>query len=106
MNVAWVDDQSAYVGLYKRDQVAVALSTLSQSDTYKVTTYKKRQAFLEGVRAINKSPVARKRKSLESMNAAIKKRRTNSFGELVCYLIIMSMAFIFLINYFLCNDFV
>lgn len=107
MNVAWIDDQSAYVGLFKRDQVAIALSTLSQSDTYKVMTYKKRQTFLEGVCAINKSPVVRKRKSMESMNSAVKKRRTNSFGELVYYFIIVLMFFLLflLICSFLYNEF-
>lgn len=49
IRVAWIDDYSAYVGLQKEGQTAVALRTLSQSDTYKVTSYASRQAQLEGV---------------------------------------------------------
>ncbi|KAJ8923107.1 hypothetical protein NQ315_001660 [Exocentrus adspersus] len=74
--VSWLDDTSAYVGLYKRDQAAIALSTLSQSDTYSIMTFARRQALLMGTQTPFASPI-KKRKSVEGQPAA-KRRKTNS----------------------------
>jgi len=80
--VAWIDDRSAYVGLQRRDQTALALSTLSQSDTYTVTPYAKRQAQLAGHNLLT-SPLVlpRRKRSVDGLSTITKKRRTNSFGE-------------------------
>ncbi|XP_066249816.1 poly(A)-specific ribonuclease PARN-like [Euwallacea similis] len=76
--VAWLTDSSAYVGLFKRDQAAVALKTLSQSDTYSIMTYAKRQALLTGQRAILPSPV--KRRVSNEGPPQTKRRKTDSFN--------------------------
>lgn len=79
MHIGWINGTSAYVGLYKREQAAVALSTLSQSDRYTITTYARKQAQLAGLKTVAMSP--RPRKSSENMPQPCKKRRTGSFGE-------------------------
>ncbi|GJQ72312.1 hypothetical protein Trydic_g3401 [Trypoxylus dichotomus] len=63
VHIAWINDTSAYIGLINKQQAAVALSTLSQSDTYTITTYAKRQAQLAGLPSITRSPIIRKRSS-------------------------------------------
>lgn len=82
VQIGWLDNTSAYVGLLKRDNTAVAYSTLSQSDTYTILSYARRQAQLQGLsHGVNKSPTPRMNKrSLESNQPCGKKRRTNSFG--------------------------
>ncbi|RZB38999.1 poly(A)-specific ribonuclease PARN [Asbolus verrucosus] len=60
--VAWINETSAYVGLYKREQAAVALSTLSQSDTYSIMTYSRRQSQLSGIKTPLASPAPTNRK--------------------------------------------
>ncbi|KAJ8986166.1 hypothetical protein NQ317_005640 [Molorchus minor] len=62
VQVSWLDDTSAYVGLYKRDQAAIALSTLSQSDTYSIMSFAKRQAILAGICTPLPSPLKAKRR--------------------------------------------
>lgn len=81
VHVAWINDHSAYVGLQKREQTAIALSTLSQSDTYTVISYAKRQAQLAGQTFPSSSPLpsSKRKRSLE--NLAIIKKRSASFGE-------------------------
>lgn len=49
VHVSWINDQSAYIALQKEGQTAVALRTLSQSETYTVTSYANRQAQLDGI---------------------------------------------------------
>ncbi|KAJ8936371.1 hypothetical protein NQ314_012390 [Rhamnusium bicolor] len=69
--ISWLDDTSAYVGLYKKDQAAIALSTLSQSDTYSIMTYTKRQVALAGITTPLRSPLPmKKRKSSEGPPSA------------------------------------
>lgn len=86
------------MGLQRRDQAAVALSTLSQSDTYSVMTYARRQAVIEGRSSLPMSPAVKSKRSLESAahpspvvktrrslegaaHPSSKRRKTNSFGE-------------------------
>lgn len=54
--MAWIDDQSAYVGLQKKEQTRLALRTLSQSETYSVMSYAKRQVQLAGFKSQSRSP--------------------------------------------------
>ncbi|XP_017768590.1 PREDICTED: poly(A)-specific ribonuclease PARN-like [Nicrophorus vespilloides] len=75
--VAWLDDRSAYIALHKREQAAVALSTLSQSDRYSIMTYVRRQAILAGISSIQTSPLARRRKSSEGLPPR-KRRKSNN----------------------------
>lgn len=75
--VSWISETSAYIGLFKKDQAAVALKTLSQSDTYSIMTYAKRQAQLAGLRTILPSPI-KKRRSNEGPPQT-KRRKTDSF---------------------------
>ncbi|KAF7278366.1 hypothetical protein GWI33_008498 [Rhynchophorus ferrugineus] len=75
--IAWISEVSAFVGLMKKDQAAVALKTLSQSDTYSIMTFAKHQAISAGLRPIAPSPL-KKRKSNEGQ-VPNKKRRTDSF---------------------------
>lgn len=79
--VSWIDDSSAFVSLHRRDQAAIALSTLSQSDTYSIMTYAKRKAILEGHSLLPKSPTLKKRFSSEQAYPVTKRRKTGSFGE-------------------------
>ncbi|XP_063915783.1 poly(A)-specific ribonuclease PARN-like isoform X2 [Zophobas morio] len=74
--VAWINETSAYVGLFKREQAAVALSTLSQSDTYSIMTYSRRQAQLED--GPSPAPVNRRKRTLDNTprGTASKKRQT------------------------------
>ncbi|GLV46142.1 hypothetical protein CBL_10787 [Carabus blaptoides fortunei] len=65
IQVAWLTDTSAYVGQHKRDQAALALSTLSQSDTYKVISYTRHQSMLKTNLPVAPSPAARKKREPE-----------------------------------------
>lgn len=86
MYVAWIDDRSAYVALQKRDQTALALSTLSQSDTYTVMPYAKRQAQLGDRMVLPSSPhPARRKRSGEGLNNLRVKRRSLGAGEYVYF---------------------
>ncbi|KAJ8957351.1 hypothetical protein NQ318_004830 [Aromia moschata] len=80
--ISWLDDSSAYISLYKKDQAAIALSTLSQSDTYSIMTFARRQAILAGIRTPLPSPImSKKRKSSDGPPPSSKKRRTDSFNS-------------------------
>ncbi|KAF2898114.1 hypothetical protein ILUMI_08056 [Ignelater luminosus] len=81
VHVAWINDHSAYVGLQKKEQTAIALSTLSQSDTYTVISYAKRQAQLAGQTFPSSSPLfsSKRKRSFENLN--VTKKRSASFGE-------------------------
>ncbi|CAG9817861.1 unnamed protein product [Phaedon cochleariae] len=84
VHVSWIDETSAYVGLNKRDQAAIALNTLSQSDTIAITTYAKRQAFLSGTKTPLSSPLGtRKRRKSSEGPPSSKKRRTDSFPSII-----------------------
>ncbi|XP_018572032.1 poly(A)-specific ribonuclease PARN isoform X2 [Anoplophora glabripennis] len=78
--VSWLDETSAYVSLYERDQAAMALSTLSQGEAYTMTTFARRQATLLGIKTPLPSPVPKKRRSVEGQPAA-KRRKTDSFNS-------------------------
>lgn len=95
MNVAWIDDQSAYVGLHKPEQMAVALKTLSQSDTYKIMTYSKRQDMLQEASEKNQTPmkVNKLKRRLQESDDIIMKRRIVSITALVLFICLC-------INYF------
>ncbi|KAG5879707.1 hypothetical protein JTB14_008533 [Gonioctena quinquepunctata] len=82
VQVSWINETSAYVGLYKRDQAALALSTLSQSDTYSIMPYVKRQALLAGISTPLSSPRVSKRKSSSEAPLSCKRRKTDSFGSI------------------------
>lgn len=82
VSIGWINSTSAYVGLYRREQAAVALSTLSQSDTYSIMTYSKRQAQLLGLKTIPMSPVPKAKRALETpMATNSKKRKTSSLSK-------------------------
>lgn len=76
--MAWISETSAYVGLSKREQAAVALKTLSQSDTYSIMTFAKRQAIQAGLQAILPSPVKRRLSPCDGPRQT-KRRKTDSF---------------------------
>ncbi|XP_018342732.1 PREDICTED: poly(A)-specific ribonuclease PARN-like isoform X1 [Trachymyrmex septentrionalis] len=57
--ISWLSDTSAYVGLYRRDQAGVAMTSLSKETAYKIQTYTEYQATLLQA---NASPEDRKRK--------------------------------------------
>ncbi|KAG5319117.1 PARN ribonuclease, partial [Acromyrmex heyeri] len=56
--ISWLSDTSAYVGLYRRDQAGVAMTSLSKETVYKIQTYTEYQATLQA----SASPEDRKRK--------------------------------------------
>ncbi|XP_022911261.2 poly(A)-specific ribonuclease PARN-like [Onthophagus taurus] len=58
VHISWINDRSAYVGLAKRNQAAIVLNTLSQSDTYRIMTYDSRQIQL-GAASLNKETLTR-----------------------------------------------
>lgn len=80
--IAWIDDQSAYIALQRRDQMPIVLSTLSQSETYKIMSYAQRQAQLAGDTAPCLLPKQRKRAASE-INPSMKKRKMLSEGGIV-----------------------
>ncbi|KRT82328.1 hypothetical protein AMK59_3833 [Oryctes borbonicus] len=82
VHIGWINDTSAYVGLLNKQQAAVALSTLSQSDTYTITTYAKRQAQLAGLPSISKSPLIVRKRSLDG--CYVNKRRRISGKDMPC----------------------
>lgn len=97
VNVAWIDDQSAYVGLQKPEQLKVALKTLSQSDTYKIMTYSKREAMLNNNVTTEKRTTSMKvysnnnkinkfKRPLRESDDAILKRRIVSITALVLFI--------------------
>ncbi|KAI4456572.1 poly a -specific ribonuclease/target of egr1 member 1 [Holotrichia oblita] len=73
VHISWINESSAYVGLMKKQEAAVALSTLSQSDTYTITSWAKRQSVLAGLPTIPKSPLIVRKKSSDGHMA--KRRR-------------------------------
>nr|XP_023028571.1 poly(A)-specific ribonuclease PARN-like [Leptinotarsa decemlineata] len=64
VHVSWIDDTSAYVGLAKRDQAALAFKTLSQSDSYSIMLYDRRRAILSGISTPLCSPKIGKKKKI------------------------------------------
>lgn len=81
--ISWINTTSAYIGLYRRDQAAVALSTLSQSDTYSIMTFSKRQQELMALETVAVSPFIEKKRPLEisvtgSTNISKKRKITNT----------------------------
>ncbi|KYN27188.1 Poly(A)-specific ribonuclease PARN [Trachymyrmex cornetzi] len=56
--ISWLSDTSAYVGLYRRDQAGIAMTSLSKETVYKIQTYTEHQATLQA----SASPEDRKRK--------------------------------------------
>lgn len=81
--MAWLNETSAYVGLHKRDQAAVALSTLSQSDTYSIMTYSRRQSEIRGAKMLTPSPAPsnRRKRSMDSAPRCNKKIKTDAFSQ-------------------------
>ena len=77
--IAWIDDHSAYVALQSKDQISIVLSTLSQSDTYTIMSYKNRQAQLAGDIISTSTPIQKKRLA-NNFNSTVKKRKT-SIGD-------------------------
>lgn len=75
--IGWVSSTSAYVGLYRREQAAVALSTLSQSDTYTITTHSKRQEQLQGVKTVPLSLKPKRTPEITKTNPPKKKRKSS-----------------------------
>lgn len=71
VSIGWINNTSAYVGLYRRDQAAVALSTLSQSDTYRIMTYSKRKGQLLNLKTVPEAPKSN----------ATEKRRSSSLPK-------------------------
>lgn len=83
--VSWIDDHSAFISLQKKDQISIALSTLSQSDTYSIMTYAQHHSKLTGennVSASSSNSSSHKKRSADNSHAAPKKRKTN-IGESV-----------------------
>ncbi|VEN43084.1 unnamed protein product [Callosobruchus maculatus] len=64
VHVSWIDETSAYVTLYKRDQAATALNALSNGESYKIMTYAKRKALLRGVSTPPSSTVLLKKQRI------------------------------------------
>lgn len=91
VHIAWIDDQSAYVGLQKQNQLSVALKTLSQSDTYKIMTYNKHQAIKQGLIDTQISSNVTPKKHFLEEQECIKKRKISS-GELVLMIIILILT--------------
>lgn len=73
--IDWINNTSAYVGLYQRDQAAVALSTLSQSDSYSIMTYSKRQAQLLGLKIVPVSPHPKPKQIPNISKTSVNKRK-------------------------------
>ncbi|XP_967921.3 poly(A)-specific ribonuclease PARN [Tribolium castaneum] len=86
--VSWINETSAYVGLHKRDQAAVALSTLSQSDTYSIVPFIKRQSQLAGLKTPMASPAPsnRRKRTIENTFKCNKKLKTDKtpLGKMKC----------------------
>lgn len=59
--IAWLSDTSAYVSLENRDQAKLVLRTLTQSDTYRVISYKRHQLLRQS------SPPSKKQQTKPSM---------------------------------------
>ncbi|KAF5296497.1 hypothetical protein FQR65_LT01486 [Abscondita terminalis] len=80
--VSWIDDHSAFVSLQKRDQISIALSTLSQSDAYQIMTYAQYQTQLVTPNPIPSTPYSfcQKKRTAENNHTTMKKRK-RSFGE-------------------------
>ncbi|XP_064633284.1 poly(A)-specific ribonuclease PARN-like isoform X2 [Lineus longissimus] len=60
VNIAWIDDKSAFVGVLKKENVSVVMKTLSEGHAYKVTPY------YEYMRRTTGQPQPRKRKHEEA----------------------------------------
>ncbi|XP_050295640.1 poly(A)-specific ribonuclease PARN-like [Anthonomus grandis grandis] len=78
VHISWLTDNSAYVGLYKREQAGVAFKTLSQSSVYTIIPYARRQALLAGKPPILPSPIKRRK---SSDLPSLKRRKTNSLDS-------------------------
>nr|CAH7723024.1 unnamed protein product [Callosobruchus chinensis] len=75
--VSWLDESSAYVALYKRDQAATAFNALSNGESYKIMTYAKRKAVQRGVSTPPSSKVLLK-KQRASEGPPTKRRKVDS----------------------------
>ncbi|ENN76589.1 hypothetical protein D910_08381, partial [Dendroctonus ponderosae] len=78
--VSWISKTSAYVALYKRDQAALALKTLCQSDTYSIITFARRQRQLAGADlsgTVQPSPI--KRRIITNETTQSKRNKTGKF---------------------------
>ncbi|PSN44566.1 Poly(A)-specific ribonuclease PARN [Blattella germanica] len=102
--IGWINETSAYVALYKRDQAGLVKKTLTQSDSYTVMTYAAHQRLLAGrtkcrcassggktlcaecikYRQELSVPRSRKRQIEESVqDLPVKQRRSRSFGDCI-----------------------
>ncbi|KAF5270616.1 hypothetical protein FQA39_LY01354 [Lamprigera yunnana] len=78
--VSWIDDSSAFVNLHRKDQLPVALRTLSQSGVYKIMTYTEYERLRIGQHNSPSSlPFLSTQQKLTTDNStpSLKKRETN-----------------------------
>lgn len=78
--VSWIDETSAYIALYKKDQAKMAYTTLRNGDGYSLKTFAARQVQLSvenGLRITSPTP-SKKRKSSDSPAHVKSKRVDNS----------------------------
>ncbi|XP_060523091.1 poly(A)-specific ribonuclease PARN-like [Cylas formicarius] len=82
VQVAWLSETSAYVGLFKKEHAPFVLQTLSKGDVFTITTFARRQSQLAGIKIPCLSPL-KTRKSSEPPGACRKRCKTDNSGGVI-----------------------